>query len=56
MNKDDFKINHYDILEKFTIIRALSLAMFCSYLFPAFLRHFNFFVKEKAYKTLAETG
>jgi hypothetical protein len=46
--RDDFKINHYDTLKVVTIIRALSLAMFCSYLFPAFLRHFYFFVKEKA--------
>ena len=54
--RDDFKINHFDILKVVTIIRALSLAMFCCYLFPAFIKHFYFFVKKKAEHNMAETG
>lgn len=54
--KDDFKNNHFDLLTVFVIVRAISLSIFELYLFPAFLKHFYFFVIKKAELQFTQTG
>ena len=46
--KEDLQNNHYELLTVLVIIRAISLTIFEGYLFPAFVKHFFFFVKKKA--------
>ena len=46
--KGDFQNEYYEILTVVVIIRAISLTIFQGYLFPAFIKHFYFFVKKKA--------
>jgi len=54
--KEDLQNNHYELLTVLVIIRAISLTIFEGYLFPAFVKHFFFFVKKKAESEYVRTG